>query len=696
MFCLNAPHRVLVIIRMCKYARVVANTVLSPILTLLTPMLQESSCSLHIAQMTLRMYPSTRSIPLLTSASAPGVILASANVGQSLQHKTSVFLSADAGLSWHQVLRGNYYYNLGDHGGVIVAVKYFKTEGATNILEYSTDEGLTWHQHQFHEEKLRIFGLITEPGENTTVFTMFGSRNNDSTGSIIDWIIIKVDLAKVFTRNCTVVDYKHWTPRGPGVKCSMGVRESYLRRSPRTNCYNGQDFTTATLLDTCPCDHQDYQCDFGYMRSGLGSMSECVKDPTFHEDVGYDQIPADCPPNTLYTFSKGYVKVPGDRCEGGQEASYEPQQRACPLDLNSPRTFMLISQRKKIVKLDLSDPDAKLEELPLIGISNVIAMDLDYETDCVFWADIEKDIIMKQCLNNGSSPEPLVISNLHSVEGMAYDHLSKILYFVDGNKKAIEFVKVDENSSGRMRKTILDRRVLGKPRGVAVHPTQGFLFYSDWADKAACIGRARLDGSEATKIISTDSNNENILGWPNGLTLDFEVAPSRLYFVDAQKDFIASCRLDGSDFKKLRSSRETAHPFGVAVYKNLVVWNDWTRRAIYQMDKVTGEGLQVVRDNIQGAMDLKVYSSRLMERPKTLGCDQPELSCSHVCVNLPPGGAAQYKCLCPDGMKLDPDDGHQCLCPVGQNLTAHGACKSESGTVRRVINSFKAAWHIFI
>ena len=44
--------------------------------------------------------------------------------------------------------RGNYYYNLGDHGGVIVSVKYIKTEGATNILEYSMDEAFTWHQHQ--------------------------------------------------------------------------------------------------------------------------------------------------------------------------------------------------------------------------------------------------------------------------------------------------------------------------------------------------------------------------------------------------------------------------------------------------------------------------------------------------------------------------------------------------------------------
>ena len=138
-----------------------------------------------MAQMMSRKFPITRSIPILTSASAPGVILASGNVGQTLQHKTSVFLSADAGLSWHQVLQGNYYYNMGDHGGVIVAVKYFKAEGATNVLEYSTDEGLTWQQHQFYEEPLRIYGLITEPGENTTVFTMFGSKQ-DSKGSIID------------------------------------------------------------------------------------------------------------------------------------------------------------------------------------------------------------------------------------------------------------------------------------------------------------------------------------------------------------------------------------------------------------------------------------------------------------------------------------------------------------------------------
>ena len=228
-----------------------------------------------------------------------------------------------------------------------------------------------------------------------------------------------------------------------------------------------------------------------------------------------------------------------------------------------------------------------------------------------------------------------------------------------------------------MRKTVLDRRILGKPRGITLHPTEGFLFYSDWADKAACIGRSRLDGSHHKKILTVDKHGDNILGWPNGLTIDFDVAPARLYFVDAQKDFIASCRMDGSDFRKVYSSFETAHPFGIAVYKNFLVWNDWTRRSIYQMDKLNpGEGVKVIKDNIQGAMDLKIFSSRLLAPVKT-GCDSH--LCTHVCINTPQDTDDGYTCLCPDGMKLDSD--HTCQCPDGQTTQDNGACLIKEGTV---------------
>jgi hypothetical protein len=41
---------------------------------------------------------------------------------------------------------------------------------------YSDDEGGTWNTLVFSNEKLRIYGVLTEPGEKTTVFSVFGSK----------------------------------------------------------------------------------------------------------------------------------------------------------------------------------------------------------------------------------------------------------------------------------------------------------------------------------------------------------------------------------------------------------------------------------------------------------------------------------------------------------------------------------------
>ena len=62
-----------------------------------------SKCSLQLTQQLSRKYPSTRSNPILSFKSAVGIVLGTGNVGTSLAQKSNVFLSADAGLSWHQV-----------------------------------------------------------------------------------------------------------------------------------------------------------------------------------------------------------------------------------------------------------------------------------------------------------------------------------------------------------------------------------------------------------------------------------------------------------------------------------------------------------------------------------------------------------------------------------------------------------------
>ena len=104
--------------------------------------------------------------------------MASGNMGQTLTQKNNVFVSADAGLSWHQVLKGSYFYNLGDHGGIIVAVKYFKTEGPTRELLYSTDEGLNWKSLNFYDKPLRVYGNTLK--NTNRVFQQNGNRLNIS------------------------------------------------------------------------------------------------------------------------------------------------------------------------------------------------------------------------------------------------------------------------------------------------------------------------------------------------------------------------------------------------------------------------------------------------------------------------------------------------------------------------------------
>lgn len=103
-------------------------------------------------------------------------------------------------MTWHQALKDAYSFNMGDHGSILTAVKYFHGNAKTRHILFSTDEGEKWSQAVFYNQEIRLYGLMTEPGENTTIFTMFGSAS-----AVHQWIIIKVDMRGVFSYNCSKV-----------------------------------------------------------------------------------------------------------------------------------------------------------------------------------------------------------------------------------------------------------------------------------------------------------------------------------------------------------------------------------------------------------------------------------------------------------------------------------------------------------
>ena len=59
-------------------------------------------------------------------------------VGKSLKGHPAVFISRDAGLTWKQILKNYHFFNIGDHGGLLVAVKYFRSKGEVRVFELSS------------------------------------------------------------------------------------------------------------------------------------------------------------------------------------------------------------------------------------------------------------------------------------------------------------------------------------------------------------------------------------------------------------------------------------------------------------------------------------------------------------------------------------------------------------------------------
>lgn len=58
---------------------------------------------------------------------------------------------------------------------------------------FSTNEGETWTDFRFSEKEVYVYQLLTEPGEKSTIFTVFGSYADQRHS----WLILQVNTSDV-------------------------------------------------------------------------------------------------------------------------------------------------------------------------------------------------------------------------------------------------------------------------------------------------------------------------------------------------------------------------------------------------------------------------------------------------------------------------------------------------------------------
>ncbi|XP_029310365.1 VPS10 domain-containing receptor SorCS2 isoform X5 [Cottoperca gobio] len=256
-----------------------------------------------------------------TKDSAPGLIMGAGNLGSKLvEYKEEMYITSDCAKTWRQVFEEEHHILYLDHGGVIVAIK--DTSIPLKILKFSIDEGRTWTVHNFTSTSVFVDGLLSEPGDETLVMTVFGHISYRS-----DWELVKVDFRQSFPHQCTESDYESWQLTDmQGEKCIMGQERSFRKRKDTAFCIKGKSYTSALATKPCHCSEKDFNCDYGFERSNKEG-NNCFAD-FWHNP---ESPPEDCHLGQTYESSTGYRKVISNLCEGGLNKQQSVKQHNCPL-----------------------------------------------------------------------------------------------------------------------------------------------------------------------------------------------------------------------------------------------------------------------------------------------------------------------------------------------------------------------------
>ena len=114
------------------------------------------------------------------------------------------------------------------------------------------------------------------------------------------------------------------------------------------------------------------------------------------------------------------------------------------------------------------------------------------------------------------------------------------------------------------------------------------MYWTDWGQPAK-IEEASMDGSSRRVLHDTD------LGWPNGLTIDYDT--QTLYWADAQLDKIEMSSTNGTG-RRLLSTTYILHPFGIDIYQGVLYWTDWRYKAVLKANVSQPSDIRVVLYNL--------------------------------------------------------------------------------------------------
>ncbi|XP_062572883.1 low-density lipoprotein receptor-related protein 1B-like [Saccostrea cucullata] len=338
-----------------------------------------------------------------------------------------------------------------------------------------------------------------------------------------------------------------------------------------------------------------------------------------------------------------HVCLPSDttvscKCDFGYRL--DSDQKSCSSDTLKDR-FMIIADHTHGRLYQASLTDAKITALDFPEVTKPACVLYNRNTKLVYWVEIEsRGSQIKQATIKGENTTVLMDSGYVYLDRIAMDFTTGHIYFTAVASDIYQsYVGVLHPQRMVHRKLISQ---LGTPRAIAVHPSSGYMFWTDHNKNSPHIGRAFMDGSSQRVLISKD------VVWPNGLTIDY--SENLLYWADGHTDTIESVDIHGLNRKEvLKVSNQQlmdVELFGSYLY--YTAWNTQKVSKVLLNSDRTGTLVDWMPDVPElGRLDsIEIQPGNY--QPKSSACLQDNGGCSTFCLPTPEGRT----CACEEGVDL--------------------------------------------
>jgi len=297
----------------------------------------------------------------------------------------------------------------------------------------------------------------------------------------------------------------------------------------------------------------------------------------------------------------------------------------------------------------------------------VHAIDIDLVARIIYWMDTSRSQSrLRRALMDVEDdstigiPQDLLVQNLVRAEGIAFDWVTRSIYFTDYGRSTVSVALQD----GRYTKTLI-REVNMNPADIVVSPDMGVMFWIDQNEVNPNIRSAWMTGDNMKKIV------QQRLVLPSGITIDRYMG-NRIYWTDSKHNTIESCKPDGSD-RVIVKTIDGPKPYHLDVYGNYLYYVSQESQSLSRIDKF-GRGVPtVLLDHLIHPYDFKVFHAQRYNTSLTNPC--ASLTCNRLCLLSPNGG----QCACPDGVNAT--NPATCSGPAQEPLTLPTRCHCQNDGV---------------